>query len=414
MRGQRVRELGAAQQSRRAFFRQLRHVVEASDVVLEVLDARDPDGCRARAVERAILGRDARKKIVLVLNKVDLVPKDVVVEVGDLTLGRLPLPRPPVRLSPPAPLPPLLAQWLQVLRREFPTVAFKASTQEQVRGSERTGEQAGRANDPPHPHPQRGHLARAGHKATAAVPEVLSGSKCVGAEQLLQLLKNYSRRHELKAAITVGVIGYPNVGKSSLINSLKRSRAAGVSSTPGFTKSLQEVLVDRTIKLIDCPGIIFDQASAADSTASLFLRNCVSVEQMQDPESTVAALLDKTTPEVMMQLYRIPHFAGADQFLTTLAHKLNRFKKGGVPDKDKVARAVLQDWNAGKVGGKGGRGGWGGARLLPFPTLPTPSHTHTHTSTHPPRSAAILHQAPARRGGSRSERQGGEPVVGGV
>jgi nuclear GTP-binding protein len=39
--------------------------------------------------------------------------------------------------------------------------------------------------------------------------------------------------------ITVGIIGYPNVGKSSLINSLKRERAVGVSSTPGFTKTTQ-------------------------------------------------------------------------------------------------------------------------------------------------------------------------------
>ena len=45
----------------------------------------------------------------------------------------------------------------------------------------------------------------------------------------------------MKKNVTVGVIGYPNVGKSSIINSLKRSRAAGVSSIPGFTKNIQEI-----------------------------------------------------------------------------------------------------------------------------------------------------------------------------
>lgn len=54
----------------------------------------------------------------------------------------------------------------------------------------------------------------------------------------MELIKNYSKTDGVKGAVTVGVIGYPNVGKSSVINSLKRSRACGVSSTPGFTKSL--------------------------------------------------------------------------------------------------------------------------------------------------------------------------------
>lgn len=68
--------------------------------------------------------------------------------------------------------------------------------------------------------------------------ELTSSSKAVGADKLLELIKNYSRNEGIKTAVTVGVIGYPNVGKSSVINSLKRSKACGVSSTPGFTKGL--------------------------------------------------------------------------------------------------------------------------------------------------------------------------------
>ncbi len=67
----------------------------------------------------------------------------------------------------------------------------------------------------------------------------VTGSGAAGTDGLMQLIKNYSRNHKVKASITVGVIGYPNVGKSSVINSLKRSKAAVVSPVPGSTKNIQ-------------------------------------------------------------------------------------------------------------------------------------------------------------------------------
>jgi hypothetical protein len=76
------------------------------------------------------------------------------------------------------------------------------------------------------------------------------------------------------------IVGYPNVGKSSLINSLKRTRAVGVAPTPGFTKTLQEVRLDKQIRLIDSPGVIF---SSAEKDPTLLLRNCIRVEELDDP-----------------------------------------------------------------------------------------------------------------------------------
>ena len=99
----------------------------------------------------------------------------------------------------------------------------------------------------------------------------MRGAGCLGADTLLQLLKNYTRNLNIKTSITVGVIGLPNVGKSSLINSLKRARVAQVGNTPGVTRAVQEVHLDRNIKLLDSPGIVF---SAADD-AGAALRNCV-------------------------------------------------------------------------------------------------------------------------------------------
>ena len=91
----------AGESTRRAFYRHLRTVMEQADILLCVLDARDPLSCRAPAVEALALSQSPPKRIILVLNKIDLVPASVV------------------------------QQWLIYLRREFPTVAFKASTQQQ-------------------------------------------------------------------------------------------------------------------------------------------------------------------------------------------------------------------------------------------------------------------------------------------
>lgn len=86
---------------------------------------------------------------------------------------------------------------------------------------------------------------------------------------------------QLKTSITVGVVGFPNVGKSSLINSLKRSKVANVGATPGVTRSMQEIQLDKNVKLLDCPGIVF--SSAVGNEAAAALRNAVKVEKLEDP-----------------------------------------------------------------------------------------------------------------------------------
>lgn len=68
--------------------------------------------------------------------------------------------------------------------------------------------------------------------------KLINSSKALGTTKLLELIKNYSKIDSKKTSVTVGIIGFPNVGKSSLINSMIKKKAVGVSNTPGFTRHI--------------------------------------------------------------------------------------------------------------------------------------------------------------------------------
>ncbi|KAJ3006984.1 UNVERIFIED_CONTAM: Guanine nucleotide-binding protein-like 3-like protein, partial [Siphonaria sp. JEL0065] len=187
-------------------------------------------------------------------------------------------------------------------------------------------------------------------------------------DNLVKLLKNYCRNNNIKTSITVGVVGFPNVGKSSVINSLKRSKACNVGATPGVTKVAQQIHLDKNIKLLDCPGIVFSKESPTDdpkAQAEVLLRNCVKSELIDDPITPVELILSRCSQEQIQLLYDIPPFSDTRDFLIHLAKLRGRLRKGGSPDLESTARSVLQDWNAGRV---------------PFYTLPPTTSGIANTS----------------------------------
>ncbi|KAM7429354.1 Guanine nucleotide-binding protein-like 3 [Porites harrisoni] len=279
--------------SLKAYYKEFKKVVDASDVVLEVLDARDPMGCRCTQVEESVMSSGVNKKLVLILNKIDLVPREIV------------------------------DKWLKYLRNEFPTVAFKASTQA-----------------------QKQNLHQSKVSASLASGDLLTSSACIGADTLLKLLGNYCRNKDIKTAITVGIVGFPNVGKSSIINSLKRCKACTVGATPGVTKSMQEVQLDKHVKLVDSPGIVMDNSN---SDSAVILRNCVKIETIDDPVPAVEAILRRCNKHQVMEKYSVPDYTDVHEFLSHLGKRLGKLKKGGIPNVVAAGKAVLKDWNSGKI-----------------------------------------------------------------
>ena len=168
-----------------------------------------------------------------------------------------------------------------------------------------------------------------------------------GKGSLIQLLRQFSSLHSDRKQISVGFIGYPNTGKSSIINTLRKKKVCVVAPIPGETKVWQYITLMKRIYLIDCPGVV--PPSNNDSEQDILLRGVVRVENVENPEQYIGAVLNKTKPQHIERTYDIKGFKTPTEFLEMLARKGGRLLKGGEADVDGVAKMVLNDFIRGKI-----------------------------------------------------------------
>lgn len=329
--------VGGDATSRKAYDKVFKQVVDQADVVLYVLDARDPEGTRSRDVERSVMAAaSGGKRLILVLNKIDLIP------------------------------PPVLKAWLNHLRNYFPTLPLRAS-----------------------------NAAANAHTFNHRDLTVQSTSAA-----LFRALKSFAAGRNLKRSISVGVIGYPNVGKSSVINALlarlsgrggQRS-ACPAGAEAGVTTSIRAVKIDSKLTLLDSPGIVFPSASetasvsfvpknATEAKAHLVLLNAVPPRQIDDPVPAVQLLLKRlaTSPDLMSRLtsvYDLPPLLpnpdsgdSTTDFLVQVARKRGRLGRGGVPNIQAAAMTVVTDWRDGRIQG------WVDAPVAAAAPAPAPDGT---------------------------------------
>ncbi|XP_047218047.1 nucleolar GTP-binding protein 2 [Girardinichthys multiradiatus] len=248
---------------------ELYKVIDSSDVIIQVLDARDPMGTRSKSIETYMKKEKPWKQLIFVLNKCDLIPTWVT------------------------------KRWVAVLSQEYPTLAFHASL-----------------------------------------------TNSFGKGSLIQLLRQFGKLHTDKKQISVGFIGYPNVGKSSVINTLRSKKVCNVAPIAGETKVWQYITLMRRIFLIDCPGVVYP---SEDSESDIVLKGVVQVEKIKNPEEHIGAVLERAKPEYIQKTYRIPTWSSAEDFLEKLAFRTGKLLKGGEPDLSTVSKMVLNDWQRGRI-----------------------------------------------------------------
>jgi len=203
-------------------------------------------------------------------------------------------------------------------------------------------------------------------------------------EQLLNALEQYAYTAHIDPCprygnlIQFGLVGFPNVGKSSVINVLIRSSSishdlprVGVASQPGKTKHFQTLRVpDWDVMLCDCPGLVFP--SFLSSTADLIVSGVYSIAHIRDPLPVIEKICQRISRDILDKMYSIhlPHpplwdiqlesnskmsgvnfpFTTAKDLLDMYCHKRSVICSGsGAPDYHRASRVIAKDFVEGRL-----------------------------------------------------------------
>ena len=157
----------------------------------------------------------------------------------------------------------------------------------------------------------------------------------------------------------IGFIGYPNVGKSSIINVLMNTKKVGVAMMPGKTKHYQTLFLpqepllsieEKEICLMDCPGLVFP--SFTSSKADMLVNGIFPIDKLTDYHTPIHLIIKRIPKKILSKLYYnldLPDIYSAKQFLQILANKRGFFTGNGLPDEAKAAKMVLKDYVSGKL-----------------------------------------------------------------
>ncbi len=174
----------------------------------------------------------------------------------------------------------------------------------------------------------------------------ISATKYYGVKILKEKIMIEGKRAGITfPVIRVGAIGYPNVGKSSLINAMIGRGSASTSMMSGHTKGMQKIKAGNSIMFLDTPGVIPPRDKDKSKHAMI---GSIDFTKTKDPDLDVMKIME-THPGVIEKYYDVEVSDDFDATIEKIAMKKKIVKKGNKPDIDKMSRAILKNWQTGKI-----------------------------------------------------------------
>ncbi|XP_020275041.1 GTPase LSG1-2-like [Asparagus officinalis] len=297
-------------------WRQLWRVLERSDLLVMVVDARDPLFYRCPDLEAYAQEIDEQKKTLLLVNKADLLPFTVRQKWANYFTSH------------------------GILYLFWSAKAASASRE----GKELTN------------HWEEEKLAKESDSDTKIYnrDEVLARLQ-TEAEAIASSRKTSTNN---ETHVVVGFVGYPNVGKSSTINALVGGKRTGVTSTPGKTKHFQTLFISNELMLCDCPGLVFPSFSS--SRYEMIAAGVLPIDRMTEHREAVQVVCNRVPRQVLESIYNItlpkpksfemqkrPPLAS--ELLRAYCSSRGHVSSSGLPDETRSARQILKDYIDGKI-----------------------------------------------------------------
>lgn len=194
----------------------------------------------------------------------------------------------------------------------------------------------------------------AGNAKAVRMNSTASGASKIIADKLFLLCKDKIERKKARGINTViraMVIGVPNSGKSTLINNLCGKAKTVTGNRAGVTRAQQWVRISPYLEVLDTPGTLYPKLD--DQKLALNLAFIGSIrDEVVDTYELALELIKKLFSEsdALQKRYGIPLCGNAAEDLSVIALKRGLLIKGGQPDGDRAAAAIIDDFRKGRMG----------------------------------------------------------------